>query len=118
MNVIQFVEYEIETDFALLYAAQASTPEPPTTMTFAASAPGAVAMTCGTKYANLHVRLERWDEHPPAPTDDWEDIDEVPWVTISAGGTVTAAGFDPAKDDDGLVVDDLPRARVQVLAKG
>src|SRR3954470_9934975 len=118
MSVVEFVEYELETDFALLSATQTRESEPPESMTFAVSAPGAIAMTCGTKYANLHVRLERWDEHPPAPTDDWEDTDEVPWISLPGRGTVAAAGFDPPTDDLGLVIDDLPRARVQVLANG
>ena len=118
MRLIQSVEYELETDFALLSALQPGVSEAPVSMTFATSAPGAIAMTCGTRYANLHVRLERWDERPSPPADRWEDIDELPWVSHPDGGPVVAAGFDPAEDHAGLTVNDLPRARVQVLAKG
>src|SRR6185437_14989817 len=53
-------EYTFETDFALAGARQGDA-ESGDTMTYAASGPGAVALQCGTKYASVHLRLERWD---------------------------------------------------------
>lgn len=117
-RLIGFSEYRLDTDFALLYATQLGVRDRPDTNTFAASVPGAVAMVCATKYADIAIRLERWDRHPPVPDDDWEDVDEVPWETDGNAGTVVAAGFDPPTEDDGLSVEGLGRARVQVLAKG
>ena len=114
-------ECTLDTDFALLYALQETGAEPPASQTYAASAPGAVAMVCGTKYARLHVRTERWDGPPPPPDEAWEDMDELPFEVVPGGGPLRVSGFEPA-GGEGLPVADLcpagGRARVQVLAAG
>ncbi|MGZ6803706.1 MAG: hypothetical protein ACXVFU_11725 [Nocardioidaceae bacterium] len=117
MALVQNTESILETDFNLLFAAQRVEWDPPDA-TFAASAPGFIAMKAGARFARLRVRLERWDERPPPPGDEWEDIDELPWASIPGGGPVVVNGFDPPEDGDGLVVEDLARARVEVLATG
>jgi hypothetical protein len=116
-RVVMF-ETTLSTDFALLSARQSSPRGDATTLTFAASAPGVVEMLCGNKYADLSVRLERWDGQPPSPDSLWEDCDELPWETVPDGGPIQVAGFDPADHEEGLPVEGLGRARVQVLAAG
>jgi hypothetical protein len=87
-------------------------------MTFAASGPGAIALQCGTKHANVHLRLERWDEQPPAAEDDWEDRDLLPWRTVAGGGRLLGHGYEEDEDEDALDLGDLDIGRVEVLAAG
>ncbi len=109
-------EHTFDTDFAIAGARQGDA-ESGDTMTYAASGIGAVALQCGTKYADVHLRLERWDERPPAVDDDWEDRDLLPWQSIEDGGPLVGHGFDPAYDG-GLDLGDLDCGRIEVLAIG
>ena len=116
-RLVDEIAAEVQTDFALLSAAQGDRVGYAETQTYAASAPGCIAMMCGTKYANLVVRLERWDGRPAEADPLWEDCDEVPWEPVAEAGPLLVFGFDPA-EGDGLDVTDLGRSRVQVLASG
>lgn len=117
-ELISFVDSEFSTDFGLLHARQEGVVEEASSMTFAASIPGQVGMSAGTRYANLAVRLERWDAQPPPSEDGWEDLDEVPWVTEPSAGRWQASGFDPAEPGTGLSLEGLERGRLQVMAAG
>ena len=118
-HLVGAIERYLETDFALLSAEQdAAVGSGLLTFTFAASMPGAIAMQAGDKYANLNVRVERWDSRPEWVGDDWEDCDELPWAPVPGGGLLSLRGFDDAPLPEALAVDDMGPSRVQVLARG
>ncbi len=118
-RLIGVLEESLSTDFALLAVGQSGAAgDGPSTTTYAASGPGAIVMVCGTKYAELEVRVERWDAEPQVPGHGWEDCDELPFEPVSDGGPLQVWAFDPPGDEAGLSVEGLGRARVQVLAAG
>src|SRR5690349_13142351 len=86
--------------------------------TYASSVPGRLALQCGTKYLDLEVRLERWDECPPVADPRWEDCDELPWEALEGAGPLMMSGFDVQSGTAALEVEGLGRARAQVLARG
>lgn len=92
--------------------AQPRTPDPlPATQSFAASAPGAVALNAASS-GEVRIRLERWSARPAEADGAWTDRDELPWQEVVDGGPLTFG-----KDDTGgLDVDGLGRARVVVHA--
>lgn len=104
------------TDFALVAAEQAGSEGKADTYTLAASAPGSIRMNAGSRYAQVEVRLERWDGRPPPAADEWEDEDELPWMPAGSE-PLRVGGFDGGIGD-GLDVTGLGRARVQILAAG
>lgn len=113
-DLLSSVTTELSTDFAILtanqsghYFAEAGT--------FAGTAPGALSAICGTKYADVRVRAERWDGRPPHQF-GWEDADELPFEAVSGAGPLVLGGFEPS--DAALDVGDLGRARVLVRARG
>jgi len=117
--LIASAETALDTGYALLYVLQQGSSERPNSTTFAASAPGGIAMMCGTRHARLHVRLERWDSVPPVAEPEWEDRDELPWEPVPDGGPLLTSGDGPpAASAPPLDVDGLTRARVEVLAAG
>lgn len=117
--LIRYVDQQVATDFALLFAGQVGgLYEDNLAMTYAASEPGRVGMSCGTSRAVAHVRLELWDGRPPAPAPEWEDCDELPWLTLPGAGPVLVSGFDGPTDEPGLDLGGLGDGRVQVLASG
>lgn len=112
------VEHRLDTDFAMLSVEQESVAgDGPDCLSFAASAPGVVSMVCGTKYARIVVRLERWDSEPACADARWEDQDELPFAVIDDDPQVSVSGFEPS-DGDPLPVEGLSRARVRVHARG
>jgi hypothetical protein len=113
-TLVDAAETEIGTDFALLQAEQGGA-EYLNAGSFARSAPGVVKLTCGNKYSHVRIRAERWDERPPL-TDEWEDLDDLPFESIPSAGNLMLSGFDPG--EVGLDLGDLGRGRVQVLARG
>lgn len=117
--LIRYVDQQVVTDFALLFAGQeGGLYEDNVTMTYAASEPGRVGMFCGTSQAVADVRLELWDGPPPAPAPEWEDCDELPWLTLPGAGPVLVSGFDGPTGEPGLDLGGLVDGRVQVLASG
>lgn len=112
--MINCVETTLDTDFAILQLQQSEN-WIDGVGTFALSAPGAVHVTCGTKYARVHVRAERWDARPPFD-ESWEDYDELPFTEVAGDGPLIISGFDPG--DVGLDVDGIGDSRVQVFARG
>lgn len=117
-QLVAAMERSFGTYFAILEISQPAHQATSTPGTYAASMPGALSLMCGTKYADLQVRVERWDERPPEPESRWEDCDELPWEPIKGAGRLQASGFDPPDGEAGLDVDGLGRARAQVLARG
>ncbi|HWL34588.1 MAG TPA: hypothetical protein VNQ77_00205 [Frankiaceae bacterium] len=116
-TLVAAYEKRLSTDFAILNASQRF--DDLGTQTYAASTPGYVAMVCGSKYADVQARAERWDARPPEPGAEWEDADELPFAAVPAGEPLRFGGFDPPEPDEpGLDVTGLDRARVQVLATG
>lgn len=112
------VEQSFDTDFAILTAAQVvSFGDSPGVFSYAASVPGVIAMVCGTKYASVSVRLERWDAPAPSADDSWEDRDEIPFRVLPGAGPLLVGGFDQAQPP-GLDVDGLADVRVEILARG
>lgn len=107
------VEAEFSTDFAIVNAAQAQ--HGAASGSFAGTCPGALSAMCGTKYAAVHIRAERWDARPPYAR-GWEDADELPFAGIAGGGPLMLGGFDDT--DIGLDVDDLGSARALLYARG
>lgn len=117
-RLVAELERDLFTDFALLSARQDGVnPSGLTVGTFAASEPGILSMVTGTKYSDMRVRLERWDSRPDWVGDDWEDCDELPWAPLPGGGRLSVQGFDPPTGE-GLLVEDIGTARVQVFASG
>lgn len=113
------IESTVVTDFALLYVNQGRVRGEAEADVYAATAPGEIALQCGTKYARPTVRVERWDAEPPPVDRDWEDVDELPFAEIPGAGGLQVAGFDPpGPDEPALDVTGLGRARAQVLARG
>jgi hypothetical protein len=115
VGIVAALERQLSTDFALLYVEQ-----PGTTIkqlgVYARSVPGSVGVTCGTKYAEVAVRVERWDSSPPPAADEWEDRDVLPWQSVASGALqIHGMGDD---SDDGMPLDGLDRGRVEVLAQG
>ena len=80
---------------------------------------GAVQGMCGTKYAQVLLRVERWSARPVLD-DLWEDVDELPFEAVPDGGVLRLHGFDPLEGEGGLVLDGfrMGRVRVRVLARG
>lgn len=108
------VEAEFTTDFAILTAVQEGVaPDPGAS--FAGSTPGTISLGAGNKYSRIRIRAERWDSRPPL-TDEWEDMDDIPFEEVPSAGKLIMSGFDPGKV--GLDVSGLGRGRVQVLARG
>lgn len=117
-KLLDLYQVQLNTDFAMLGATQQQLLGAGVdTQTYAASAPGVIAMCAGTKYADVKVTLERWDSRPPPATDEWEDRDELPWHSVAEGGPLKVRGFD-GEHPGGLDVADVGRARVIVLATG
>ncbi len=115
-RLVDSLEVQLGTDFALLSLTQ----EPDAELAsgpYATSAPGSLALMAGTKYAEMDVRIERWDGEPPGVGDEWEDRDVLPWQPLPESSEAHLAGFDPA-DDGTFSLGDLGRARVEVLAWG
>ena len=113
-TLIDAVEADFSTDFAILRAAQPHATDSPSS-SFAVTSPGFVGLVCGNKYSQVRIRAERWDARPPV-TDAWEDSDELPFEEIAEAGDLVLGGFDPG--EVGLRIDGLGRGRIQVLARG
>lgn len=86
-------------------------------LSYAVSAPGVVAMSCGTKYARLAVYLEFWESEPPPPDERWEDSDEVSFAVVGGSTQLHVRGFE-SSEGDLLPIYGLDRARARVLARG
>ena len=112
-SLLSAVSAEFSTDFAIMRAAQGVGGA--SAGSFVGSLPGSIAGMCGTKYANVLVRAERWDARPPQPL-GWEDADELPLEILPGAGPLMLGGFD--ETDVGLDVEGLGRARVLVFARG
>jgi hypothetical protein len=104
-----------ETDFAIMNAHQDPN-DGPTPGGFVGSAPGGVAGMCGTKYAEVSARAERWSSRPEFDN-SWEDVDELPFSAIADCGPLRLYGFD-SPPDDGLDLDGFGAGRVLVMARG
>ena len=113
-SLLSAVSAEFSTDFGILSAAQSGCGGAGAGG-FVGSLPGCVAGLCGTKYADVLVRAERWDARPPQQL-GWEDGDELPLEVLPGAGSLVLGGFD--QTDVGLDVDGLGRARVLVFARG
>lgn len=117
-RLVAALERDFSTDFALLYARQERVePSGLTSGTFAASEPGIISMVTGAKSPDVRLRLECWDSRPDWVGDEWEDCDELPWASVAEGGRLSVHGFDPPTGE-GLPVERLAAARVQVFASG
>ena len=120
-SLLSSVETEFTTDFAVLQAHQevyVYAPihvDMPASGTFAGTCPGGLYASCGTKYAEVRFRAERWDTRP-AFERGWEDIDELPFAEVAGAGPLELGGFD--RSAVGLNIDGLGRARVLVYARG
>jgi hypothetical protein len=113
--LIDAVETELETDFAILLGDQPGGAGLSDAGSFAVTARGSLQANCGTKYARVHIRAERWDDRPPL-AEGWEDVDELPFAEAPGGGKLILSGFDPG--DEGLDLSGLGSSRVQVFARG
>lgn len=113
-TLIGVAEEEFSTDLAILDASQEKG-KGAMAGGFVGSGPGAASVLCGTKYAEIRVRAERWDGRPPHQP-GWEDIDEWPFEEVPDGGPLTLSGFDPGKA--ALDIEGLGRSRVLVYARG
>lgn len=111
------LEASFTTDFGILNVYQGPAGGNASTLSYASTSPGILAVMCGAKCPEIRARLELWDARPPAPGPEWEDCDEVPWRSLPGGGPVRIAGFDPPTGD-GLDVEAFADARMQVLACG
>lgn len=112
------IEQELTTDFAMLSVPQADNPASGLIPHFAVSEPAAITLQCGSKYAEVSIRVERWSARP-APLDGFEDWDELPFEALSHAGPMRAIGFDDGgPGDDTLDVNGLGRARASILARG
>jgi hypothetical protein len=112
--LIDSAETSFGTDFAIVSARQEQA-EPDDIPTFAYTGPGFVRLEAGNKYSRVHIRVERWDERPPA-ADGWEDVDELPFAEVPDGGKLVLHGFDPS--DVGIDISGFGLGRVQVFAHG
>ena len=110
---VDAVQTELNTDFAILLAVQEGLDGNPSA-SFAGSSPGAIGLEAGSKYSRVLIRAERWDERPPL-TDQWEDIDDIPFEEVPTAGKLMLSGFDAG--EVGLDVSRLGRGRVRVLAR-
>jgi hypothetical protein len=113
--LVDAVETELSTDFAILNAVQDGVYYPGSPASFAASGPGLIVLEAGNKYSRISIRAERWDSRPP-PSDEWEDVDDIPFEEVPSAGKLVLSGFDLG--EAGLDVSGLGRGRVQVLARG
>jgi len=109
-------ETSFDTDFAILNAGQGRIGVA-SAGSFAGSGVGGLSARCGTKYARVHVRAERWSGQPDLDN-SWEDIDELPFEAMPDGGPLQMSGFDPPTDDHGLDLEGFGTGRVRVLARG
>lgn len=109
-------ETSFDTDFAILNAGQGRIGVA-RAGSFAGSGVGGLSAHCGTKYARVHVRAERWSGQPELNS-SWEDIDELPFAAASDGGPLQMSGFDPPTGDHGLDLEGFGTGRVRVLANG
>jgi hypothetical protein len=114
-DLLGATETAFETDFAILGASQGNVSA--AAGTFAGSSIGGLSAHCGTKYAGVHVRTERWSGRPEFDN-SWEDMDELPFQAIVGGGPLQISGFDPPSDDHGLDLEGFGSGRVLILAKG
>ncbi len=112
--LIDAVETEFTTDFKIVLAAQERV-VPALEAEFAESGPGFLMLTAGSKQSRIRLRAERWDDRPPS-TDDWEEMDDLPFETVPTAGRLIVQGFDPS--GVGLDLGDLGRGRARVLARG
>lgn len=115
VELVGATETEFQTDFAILDARQSKADA--AAGTFAGSSIGAMSAHCGTKYARVHVRAERWNGRPDFDF-SWEDSDELPFEAIDGGGPLQVSGFDAPTDNHGLDLEGFGRGRVLVFAKG
>ena len=113
-KLIDAVQTELSTDFAILMAGQRGVEADPGA-SFAGSGPGFVSLEAGSKYSRISIRAERWDDRPPI-ADDWEDVDDIPFEEVPTAGKLMLSGFNPG--GVGLDVSGLGRGRVRVLARG
>jgi len=114
-ELLGVTEALFDTDFAIMNALQDSN-DGPTSGSFVGSARGGVAGICGTKYAEVSARAERWSSRPEFDN-SWEDVDELPFSAIADGGPLRLYGFDSPLDD-GLDLDGFDVGRVLVMARG
>jgi hypothetical protein len=115
--LIGSAEGSLRTDFAILNACQPNAMgEPDEPMAFATSRPGHVDLMCGTKFAEVAVRLEAYDSAPPEPL-GYEDCDELPWRDV-VESPVQAAGFNFDAPVASLDLRDVDATRVRVCASG
>ena len=115
-TVMSSATFTFETDFYILNVVQKGA-NFGGTAGFAVSFAGGVSGLCGSKYASVSARLERWSEVPPLDN-TWEDFDDLPFVAIKGGGPLRAQGFDEVESESGLSMDDFDGGRVRVLARG
>jgi hypothetical protein len=113
-KLIDAVETEIDTDFAILTVCQDGA-DPGIEASFVASWPGAIRLEAGNKYSHITVRVERWDGRPTA-ADEWEDLDDVPFEEMTTAGRLVLSGFDTG--EAGLEIAGFGRGRAQVFARG
>jgi len=115
-ELLASTETLFDTDFAILNASQGLIGNA-AAGSFAGSTTGGLSAHCGTKYARVHVRAERWSG-PPAVDETWEDSDELPFVAVPDAGLLRMSGFDAATEDHGLDLEGFGSGRVRVLARG
>ena len=115
-ELLAFVDHELSTDFALLAVGQADT-DHADVGDFASSVPGVLSLLCGTKFARIRIRLERWNEAPPVDLSAWEDRDELPFEATKGGGELFSFGFDE-QIEPGLDLGSTTRFRVRIQASG
>jgi hypothetical protein len=114
-DLLGATETEFATDFAILSASQGYVST--AAGTFAGSSIGGLSANCGTKYARVHVRAERWSGRPDFDN-SWEDMDELPFQALVGGGPLQISGFDEPSDNHGLDLEGFDSGRVLILAKG
>jgi hypothetical protein len=108
-------EAQFDTDFAIINAIQQNSLGG-ASGNFAGTTTGGVSAMCGTKYANISARAERWSERPEFDN-SWEDVDELPFVAAQGGGILRLYGFD-SPSEDGLDLEGFGTGRVIVMARG